>query len=229
MGLGNRVICTVASAPGTGNIPIGTPEIGYIAFSDCFIADDPIEYWVEDGSDFEHGYGTYLAGNAIQRDTVIETLVGGVYDDSSPVAIDVSATAVVYVSASLEQLAAKLDLDGGDMQGPINLSGYTEQIISVASSSSIAVTLNGGRYIVLLNQNLTVSVIAPDNTRCGSAQVDFYQDPTGGHTVTFPATWFWADGTEGVVDATPDVRSRLILTSYGASAIDADLSVRKQP
>lgn len=117
MGLGNRIQETVASAPGTGNIALGGAEAGYTAVGDHYADDAEFEYWAEDGDDWEHGKATVAAsGTSLQTRVPIETLVGGVYDDSSPTPIDLGANTIIFGPPTLEQIAqvasdASSDLD----------------------------------------------------------------------------------------------------------------------
>lgn len=86
---------------GTGTINLGGAETGFIAFSDTFSTADTVHYVIEDGNNKEYGIGTLTTGApwTLARTTVLETLVSGTFDDTSPTAITLSGSATVGVAA----------------------------------------------------------------------------------------------------------------------------------
>jgi len=95
----NRVRESTATT-GTGTINLGGAETGYIAFSSAFSTADTVHYVIEDGNDWEYGIGTLTTGSpwTLARTTVLETLVSGTYDNTSPTAISLSGSAIVGVA-----------------------------------------------------------------------------------------------------------------------------------
>ncbi len=89
---------------GTGTITLnGTPDAGFIEFSDAFSDGDVVPYIIEDGANHEIGYGTLSSGTdwTLSRDVIYETLVSGTYaTNPSASAITLSGSAVVGTSES---------------------------------------------------------------------------------------------------------------------------------
>lgn len=90
----NRVQMSVASAPGTGAIPLGSPTAGAQSLAAAGIADgEPVEYLLTDGTAWELGIGVYAsAGPTLSRGAIRESSAAGV-------AIAATAAAVVSVVA----------------------------------------------------------------------------------------------------------------------------------
>lgn len=67
----DRVMMTVASAPGTGaTVALGSPVAGNQAFAATFADGDTLDYTLLDGNNWECGIGTYNAGaNTLTRAT----------------------------------------------------------------------------------------------------------------------------------------------------------------
>lgn len=104
--LANWVKQTTATT-GTGVIALGAAETGFIALSDAFSDGDAISYAIEDGNNREIGFGKYTAaGNTLSRDTVLETLVGGVFDKAPSVAITLSGAASISVTSAAQNMVA---------------------------------------------------------------------------------------------------------------------------
>jgi len=81
---------------GTGTITLGSAEIGYQSFADAGVADATVvRYVIEDGSAWEIGTGTYTASGTTLSRTVSES-------SNADVAISLSGSAVVYVTATAE-------------------------------------------------------------------------------------------------------------------------------
>jgi len=103
MSLANWVRMTVLSAPGPGIITLGSAVSGHISFTDAFggTATQEVFYTVIDGENKENGVGTFTtSGTTLARDTILETLNAGVYDDTAPAALDLSANAQILISPS---------------------------------------------------------------------------------------------------------------------------------
>ena len=100
----NSVRETVASAPGTGNATMAGAEVGFTSFVDHteVVNNTKVYYVAEDGLDRETGIGTWLTGGTVTRDTVISTLLGGVFDDTAPAKLDLSAN-TIFMSIAIAE------------------------------------------------------------------------------------------------------------------------------
>lgn len=95
----------ITSTTGTGTITLGTAVDGCISVGTVYSDGDKFIYSIIDGNNREIGYGTYTAsGDLLTRTTVLETLVSGVYDNTSPSPINLSGSAIVMVAATNQSL-----------------------------------------------------------------------------------------------------------------------------
>lgn len=95
--LANRVK-VATSTTGTGTITLGAAEDGYQSFADGGVSDgDTVRYVIEDGDNWEIGTGTYTAGGTTLSRSVSES-------NNSGAAINLSGTAVVFVSTSTKDV-----------------------------------------------------------------------------------------------------------------------------
>jgi hypothetical protein len=97
----NRAKMTTAST-GTGSpITLGSAEAGYQTFADAGVSDgDVVRYVIEDGNNWEIGTGTYTASGTTLSRTVTES-------SNSDAAINLSGSAVVYVSATQSEVTGR--------------------------------------------------------------------------------------------------------------------------
>lgn len=93
---GNRIKVNT-STTGTGTITLGSAVDGYQTFADGGITDfDIVRYVIEDGNNWEIGFGAYNSG------TLARTLVTESSNAGS--AINLSGSAVVFNTASAEDI-----------------------------------------------------------------------------------------------------------------------------
>lgn len=113
----------------------GTPDSGFIGFSDAFTSGDWVAYVIEDGTSREIGIGTLTSGTdwTLSRDVIYETLVSGTYATyPSASAITLSGSAIVGVQATAMSTVSPVrnysiggtgnNITWGDTQGYAN--GY---------------------------------------------------------------------------------------------------------
>lgn len=85
---------------GTGTITLGSAVSGHTTIGDHFADGELVYYSIENGSNRENGIGTFtVSGTTLARTTVLETLVSGTYDRTSPSAINLASTSTVSISA----------------------------------------------------------------------------------------------------------------------------------
>ena len=116
---------------GTGTITLGGAVTGFIAFADALADGDVVFYSVKDGNNRENGIGTFTAsGTTLARTKVLETLVSGVYDNTSPAAITLSGSAEVSISGMAQHLSDQPVADtyvraaSAEWKIPDNFSNY---------------------------------------------------------------------------------------------------------
>lgn len=102
--MGHRLINRAkmgTATTGTGTVTLGSAETGYFSFAEAGAANNGIySYLIEDGNDFEFGYGTYtVSGTTLSRDKVIASKIAGTAGTSK---INLSGSAKVAI-VSLEQ------------------------------------------------------------------------------------------------------------------------------
>jgi hypothetical protein len=93
----NLVRMTTATT-GTGTITLGSAVSGYLTFALAGVANgDVVDYAIKDGSNSEHGTGTYTASGTTLSRTVTKST-------NSNAAISLSGTAEVFISPRAETL-----------------------------------------------------------------------------------------------------------------------------
>lgn len=98
----NRAKMTTATT-GTGTITLGSPSSGYQSFADAgVINSDVVRYVIEDGTAWEIGEGIYTATGTTLTRTVSES-------SNADTAINLSGSAVVFVSAVASDFSANID------------------------------------------------------------------------------------------------------------------------
>ena len=126
--LGNRAVMTVASAPGTGTITLGSAVAGYQSFAAAGIATGSlVSYTIVDGTtSFECGKGVYTSsGTTLTRQTITDSSNGGA-------AIIASAAAQVFISPLAPDILGTFSLSAS---GYIKLpSGLIIQWCTTAST-----------------------------------------------------------------------------------------------
>jgi hypothetical protein len=151
---------------GTGTITLGSAESGYQTFADAGVTDGQVvRYVIEDGTDWEIGTGTYTASGTTLSRTVIES-------SNSDAAINLSGSAVVYVSAT--------DAD------------FREETVGTIASSTLDLS-TGTVFSDAPSANVTYAFSNPPAS--GTAYgFTLKVTPSATVTVTWPASVDWAGG-----------------------------------
>jgi hypothetical protein len=120
------------STTGTGTITLGSAESGYQTFADAGVADgDVVRYVIEDGTAWEIGTGTYTASGTTLSRTVDES-------SNSDAALNLSGSAVVYVSAAAEDIPPVLELYAENPSSPTAPSATGTNAVAIGTSASAA-------------------------------------------------------------------------------------------
>ena len=108
--LANRVKVST-STTGTGTITLGAAEAGYQSFSDGGITNgQTVSYVIEDGDNWEVGTGTYTSSGTTLSRTVSES-------NNSDAAINLSGSALVFLSVQASELQRAANMDQGVATG----------------------------------------------------------------------------------------------------------------
>ncbi len=130
----DRVVVTVASAPGTGAITPGPAVASYQSFASAGAINAAVyPYDLVDGNDFEYGFGTYLtAGPAFQRTTILGSSNAGA-------AINASAAAILTATLLAEDFAKLLAMS---VDGAAN--------VTLAAGLAVPGTVSGAGFSAYL-------------------------------------------------------------------------------
>ena len=131
--LGNRIKVATATT-GTGTITLGSPEDGFQSFSNGGISNaEVVRYVLEDGDDFEIGYGTYTVSGQTMTRTLSESSTGSL--------LNLSGDSIVFISPSAEDIVTK-DASSGDVDlGASKL--YYANVFSATGDLPSASTYHG--------------------------------------------------------------------------------------
>ena len=124
----NRAKMTTATT-GTGTITLGAAESGYQTFTAAGVVNsDVVRYVIEDGTAWEIGTGTYSAG----------TLTRALSESSTGSLLNLSGSAVVYVSATAEDIPPVLELYAENPSSPTAPSATGANAVAIGTSASAA-------------------------------------------------------------------------------------------
>ena len=201
----NRAKVATATT-GTGTITLGAAESGYQSFTDAGVVNsDVVRYTIEDGDAWEIGSGTYSAG----------TLTRVLDESSTGSLLNLSGDAVVYITASGEDIVQPSDL------AAVATTGAYSDLSGLPTLGTAAAT-DATAYATAAQGSLADSAVQPnDSPSFGSVTV----------TGTVDGRDVAADGSklDGIeAGATADQTASEILTSIktvdgSGSGLDADL------
>jgi hypothetical protein len=161
----NRAKMSTATT-GTGTITLGSASSGYQTFADAGVADgDTVRYVIEDGNNWEVGYGTYTSSGTTLSRTVLES-------SNADAAINLSGTATVFVGASAE------DVPNGTPA-------------TAVTPSSGTYTLNLAENTVFHADNVATSTVALSNVPTSSSYAGRFKFSFLAQSLTWPAAFDW--------------------------------------
>jgi len=122
----NRAKVATATT-GTGTLTLGSAESGYQSFADAGVVDtDVVRYVIEDGTAWEIGTGTYSAGTLTR--TVSES-------SNADAALNLTGSAVVYVSATAEDIPPVLELYAENPSSPTAPSATGTNAVAIGNAA----------------------------------------------------------------------------------------------
>lgn len=162
---------------GTGNLTL-TSETGFITFNTAFGTGRKFIYVIEDGNDREVGVGYLSTTTTLVRETIIETLVSGTLDRTSPSAIDAAVGSTVSLSAT--------DTGAGMMPPFFTGSGAAGVLITPWGNETGGTMALSANYIYVLPVYVAVSGMydtihfSVSTAGTGSAHLGLYEIQTDG-------------------------------------------------
>jgi hypothetical protein len=143
----NRAKVATATT-GTGTITLGSAESGYQTFADAGVVNsDVVRYVIEDGTDWEIGTGTYTATGTTLSRTVLES-------SNADAALNLTGSAVVYVSATAEDIPPVLELYAENPSSPTAPSATGTNAVAIGSGASATNT-----HAISIGRNTTATGI----------------------------------------------------------------------
>lgn len=163
---------------GTGTVTLAQ-MVGWARFSDRFANNDRVYYSIRNGSNWEVGFGTYVASNQIARTTILGTLVAGTANWSAPTAITLAGSSTVRCVSPESFLTTLLKEEIQFISGPTTLAdgfAYGVQASSLTLTLPAAPVVGDRIRVFQAAASITGTVINPNgakiNNTVGSMTVD---------------------------------------------------------
>jgi len=231
----NRAKVSTATT-GTGTITLGSAEAGYQSFADAGVVDtNVVRYVIEDGTGWEISTGTYSAG----------TLTRVVSESSNAdAALNLTGSAVVYVSATAEDIPPVLELYAENPVTPVAPSATGTNAVAIGSgslaSATSAIAIGTGASNSSSSEAVVIGRLASAFLATGSLAIGYSSsvnasEATGvGYDVTANSDRSTAIGWKAYTSATDSIslgqarttgvfglsaQIASISTSYGAKAV----------
>ena len=119
---------------GTGTLTLGVAEVGYQDFAAAGVSDgDLVPYTIEDGTNWEIGTGTYTASGTTLSRAVAES-------SNADAALNLTGSAVVYVSAAAEDIPPVLELYAENPSSPTAPIATGNNAVALGSGSFATAT-----------------------------------------------------------------------------------------
>ena len=111
----NRAKMTTATT-GTGTITLGSALGGFQTFTEAGVTDgQTVQYCIEDAANFEIGTGVFTTSGTTLTRSVSES-------SNSDNAINLSGTAIVFITAVAADLTSNVSITGGNISGIVDLA-----------------------------------------------------------------------------------------------------------
>ena len=111
----NRAKMTT-STTGTGTITLGSALAGFQTFTGAGVTNgQTVQYCIEDNANFEIGTGVYTTSGTTLTRSVTES-------SNSDNAINLSGTAIVFITSVAADLTSNVTITGGNITGIVDLN-----------------------------------------------------------------------------------------------------------
>ena len=111
----NRAKMTTATT-GTGTITLGSALGGFQTFTEAGVTNgQTVQYCIEDAANFEIGTGVFTTSGTTLTRSVSES-------SNSDNAINLSGTAIVFITAVAADLTSNVAITGGNISGIVDLA-----------------------------------------------------------------------------------------------------------
>lgn len=181
--LANWVLQAVTGG-GAGDISLGDASTGYVGIESVFDNNEELFYTIEDGTDREHGVGTFISsGKRLVRTQILQTLKSGILTDTGATPLTVSTKAKVTVTPSTQGLTTHTKVW---KELPMDLTIPPSTSVLVPDYKQFVVNVDAFHFRPTLIESLGVKATYNNDTAVGS-------------TVYPTVRWSPVDNTTGVV------------------------------